>query len=256
MKFPHIAEIVVMKFGGASLATTAALKQAARRVARRALTSQVVVIVSAMGDETDRLVGLGREITGKRFHPELDAILAAGEQVAAGLMALALIECGTPARSFLAHQLPLLTDGRFGDAQIVRTEVHSLLEALAAKVTPVVAGFQGIDMHQRLVTLGRGGSDTTAVSIAAALRADVCEFYKDVDGVYSSDPNVNQSARKLECITHEEMQAISEHSPQILHSKAVRLAAQYGVALHVRSAFAEIDGTRIIQAKTMEKVTG
>lgn len=239
--------LTVMKFGGAALATPERVMRAARRIANRIRSGDLaIVVVSAMGDETDRLLALaGQILPGVTNHPELDTMLCAGEQIAAGLMAISLQAQGIACRSFLAHQIPIVTDGQAGDGQILQITSQKLFAALEAGVTPIVAGFQGVDVSSRLVTLGRGGSDTTAVAIAAAVGADYCEFFKDVDGVYSSDPALGPHSRRFEFLTYAEMESLAIGGAQVLHTKAVRMAAHLQVPLHVRSAFFEHEGTHI-----------
>lgn len=237
---------IIMKFGGASLATPELVLRAAQTIKAARARGPIIAVVSAMGDETDRLVGLVHQINPEPEASESDAVLAAGEQVSAGLVALALCRLGVNARSFLAHQLPLVTDGRFGDATILGVGTSPLKKALAADVVPVVTGFQGVNSESRLVTLGRGGSDSTAVAIAAAMRASHCEFYKDVDGVYSADPKTHRKARLLSRLSLSEMIRLAEREPQILHLKAVRMAHELGVHLRVRSAFRSSPGTLIV----------
>jgi aspartate kinase len=234
----------VMKFGGAALATAARIRGAAARLsAEFSKGNQVIAVVSAMGDETDRLVALAAQLSSETAHAEVDSVLASGEQVSAGLMALALQQLGIRARSFLAHQIRVRTDGCFGNAGIVEIETERLEASLARGELPVIAGFQGVDAEERLVTLGRGGSDMTAVALAVSLRANACELFKDVDGVFAEDPRRNPHARKLEHISYEQMDALVSAGAQVLQRSAVQLAARHGVRLHVRSAFHEASGT-------------
>ena len=239
--------MLVMKFGGAALATPEGVVRAAKRIAHQIQRGhQAIVVVSAMGDETNRLLALTRQVSPSATNLlEMDTVLCAGEQVAAGLMVLALEAHGVRARSFLGQQIPILTDGQPSDAQIIHVETRNLKAALRSNVTPVIAGFQGVDSNARLVTLGRGGSDTTAVAVAAALQVDHCEFYKDVDGIYSADPAQTESARKFQFLTYEEMESLALSGAEVLSLKAVRMAAQLKVPLHVRSAFYETIGTQI-----------
>jgi aspartate kinase len=237
---------MVMKFGGAALATPQLIQRTAQTIAVARSQQSVIVVVSAMGVETDRLDSLVRQVNPRPDASEADTVLAAGEQISAGLVALALQSIKVPARSFVAHQLPLITDGYFGDANIIGVGTSGLIEALSQGVVPVVTGFQGIDEQGRLVTLGRGGSDSTAVAIAAAMSAEVCEFYKDVDGIYSADPKKNPHARFLDRLTISQMRHLAECEPQVLHTKAIRMANELGVHLHVRSAFKLTPGTLIL----------
>jgi aspartate kinase len=248
--------LTVMKFGGAALATSDHINSAVERIIEKRKSNRVVVVVSARGDETDKLLELTRAFSDNRNCAEVDTVLAAGEQIAAGLMALALAKRGVAARSFLAHQLPLITDSSFGDGQILRVETEKLTACLSEGVIPVVAGFQGVDESGRLVTLGRGGSDTSAVSIAAALGAETCELYKDVDAVYSADPKKVPTAQKHRHLLYSEMKQIAAREPQIVHHKAVGLAEMGQVRLHVRSAFSSENGTVVGPLNTNQKYSG
>jgi aspartate kinase len=250
--------LIVMKFGGAALATSDKMDLAARRVCGKMKSNRVIVVVSAMGDETDRLLEMTQAFSAGRKLADVDTVLAGGEQIAAGLMALALSHHGAAARSFLAHQLPIVTDSNFGDGQIQRVGTRKLLATLNAGVVPVVAGFQGIDQEGRLVTLGRGGSDTSAVAIAAATGAEMCELYKDVDAIYSADPRRVPTAERYQSLSYGEMERIAEREPQILHQKAIRLAKLRHIRLHIRSAFVEMAGTvveSVIKNGQMEEVS-
>lgn len=235
---------VVMKFGGASLANVERMKDAAKLIMdRRRSVDQVVVVVSAMNNFTDDLLDLTSSIS---MEPEeTDTVLAAGEQIAAGLMALALQTQGISARSFLANQIPILTDGCAGNAQILSVGTENLERTLRIGQIPIIAGFQGIDHGGRIVTLGRGGSDKTAVAVAAALKADVCEFYKDVSGIYSADPNHNSHARKFDFVSFEQMTWLARNGAQVLHEQAAHMAGRLQVPLYVRSAFTNDEGTWI-----------
>src|SRR6476660_1741425 len=191
--------VVVQKFGGTSVADVERIRNVAGRIARtRGGGHDVVVVVSAMAGETNRLLALARAIAHTPDERESDALVATGEQVTAALTALALRDAGVPARSFLGHQVRIETDSAYGRARIMRVDVDGLRQALAGGAVAVVAGFQGVDGQGSITTLGRGGSDTSAVALAAALSADVCEIYTDVDGVYTSDPRIVPQARKLE----------------------------------------------------------
>jgi aspartate kinase len=244
----NLKPVLVMKFGGAALATPERVRLVARRIASAGLTHSVVAVVSAMGDETDRLAALVAKFTGVLEQAEADVVLAAGEQISAGLVALAVNELGLPARSFLGYQIRLATDGLAGDAKIVSVGTQALSTALAAGIVPVIAGFQGVDREGRIVTLGRGGSDTTAVAIAGALDAEFCELYKDVDGIFTADPKRDEGAVRLASLSYAQMEKISEREPQILHLKAVRLARALNVRLHVRSIFHFAQGTLVLPA--------
>jgi aspartate kinase len=243
---------VVMKFGGTSLATPELIRKAANRIAdRKRAGAEVTVVVSAMNDDTDRLLGLAQSVSLglSSANAELDAVLATGEQVSAGLMALALGSMGLKSRSFMATELPLRTDGNAGSAAIRSVGVKPLLQSLRQGAIPVVAGFQGVGPDGRITTLGRGGSDTTAVALAVALRAGCCEFYKDVDGVYAADPRTVPFAPKLDSLTFDEMSALVDAGAQVLHGPAVQLAKQHGLPLHLRSTFHGREGTWVEGAR-------
>jgi aspartate kinase len=233
-----------MKFGGAALATIPLVQNAAKLIARRARLDQVIVVVSAMGDVTDQLLALVKDVSAES-PLETDTVLAAGEQISAGLLSIALQNQGIQARSFLAHQIPIFTDGSAGNAQITAVGTEAIERALRQGLVPVIAGFQGLDAGHRLVTLGRGGSDKTAVAVAARFGAYACEFYKDVSGVFTDDPHQNAQAEKLNFMSFEQMHRLASAGAQVLHEQAVALAGKLGVPLYVRSAFAEDAGTWI-----------
>jgi aspartate kinase len=238
--------LVVAKFGGTSVGSPALIRRVARRaMALRAAGLDVVLVVSAMSGETNRLLGLATAVApyGPRSPREVDVLAAAGEQVSAALTALAIAAEGGRARSFLAHQLPLFTDGAHGDAEVRRLEPGKVLASLAAGEIPVVAGFQGVDTAGDVTTLGRGGSDTTAVAVAVALEASACEIFTDVDGVYDADPRHGASARKFAHIGYEAMHALAAGGAKVLHDKSVRLAAAHGLPVYVRSTFSDDAGT-------------
>src|SRR5881628_2513570 len=198
--------LIVQKFGGTSVADVDRIRNVTRRIARaRGDGHHIVVVVSAMAGETNLLLGLAAAVAREPDERESDALVATGEQVTAALTALALHDAGIPARSFLGHQVRIETDSAYGRARIVRVDVDRLRRALAEGTVAVVAGFQGVDGEGSITTLGRGGSDTSAVALAGALGADVCEIYTDVDGVYTSDPRIVPQARKLERIAYDEM---------------------------------------------------
>jgi aspartate kinase len=256
--------LIVQKFGGTSVANLERI----RNVARRALRTQaeghdVVVIVSAMSGETNRLLGLGHEAArapegAPEVLPdtrELDALAATGEQVSAALTALAIQAAGGRARSFLGHQIKVLTDRAFTKARIVAIDASRVTEAVRSGHVAVVAGFQGVDDEGNITTLGRGGSDTSAVAVAAAMGADVCEIYTDVDGVYTADPNVVPSARKIERISYEEMLELASLGAKVLQIRSVEVAMKYQVPVHVRSSFSDAPGTWVTgEADTFESV--
>jgi aspartate kinase len=193
---------------------------------------------------TNDLAGLAHQFSGEEGHPEYDVVVSAGEQICAGLMALALSHLGVKARSFLAWQLPFLTDDQFSAAEVCVGSIPVLEETLAEGSVPVVAGFQGVTPAGKLTTLGRGGSDLTAVALAAALDA-TCETYKDVDGIYTTDPNIVPSVQRLECIDYTDMLAMAVHGSKVLQARSVACAAKYAVPIHVRPSFTQHSGTRV-----------
>ncbi|MEQ8263978.1 aspartate kinase [Pseudohaliea sp.] len=238
--------LVVQKFGGTSVGTIGRIEQVADKVARfRADGHDVVVVVSAMSGETNRLLGLAHEIQEHPVPRELDALLATGEQVTTALLAMALHKRGLPARSYTGHQVRILTDDAHTKARIREIDDVRLRADLSAGRVVVVAGFQGVDEHGNITTLGRGGSDTTAVALAAALKADECQIYTDVDGVYTTDPRVVDGARRLDRITFEEMLEMASMGSKVLQIRAVEFAGKYQVPLRVLHSFQEGPGTLI-----------
>ncbi len=238
--------LVVQKFGGTSVATPARLQQAARVVARTLEAgNRVVVVLSAMGDATDRMISLSREICGNPGRREMDMLLSSGEQVSVALMAMALTEMGFEARSYLGSQVRILTDSVHSKAHIREVETSRLAAYLASGGVPVVAGFQGVDAEGEITTFGRGGSDTTAVALAAALGADECQILTDVDGVYTSDPRIVPEARRLDRITFEEMIELASQGSRVLQIRAVKFAGKYSVPLRVLHMSGQGHGTLI-----------
>jgi aspartate kinase len=238
--------LVVQKFGGTSVGSIDRI----RNVARRALAAQrdghrVVVIVSAMSGETNRLLGLAHDVTKIPDAREMDALAATGEQVSAALTAIAIHSEGGKARSLLGHQVKILTDDAFTKARIKAIEGDKIHETVDRGEIAVVAGFQGVDDGGNITTLGRGGSDTSAVAVAAAIGADECEIYTDVDGVYTTDPNVCPSARKIGRISYEEMLELASLGAKVLQIRSVEIAMKYGVPVHVRSSFNDQPGTLV-----------
>jgi aspartate kinase len=236
--------LLVQKYGGTSVGSLDRI----RNVARRCLASQragndVVLIVSAMSGETNRLLGLAHQISAVPDAREMDAIAATGEQVAAALTSMAIQAEGGKARSLLGHQVKITTDGAFTKARIKTIEGSKIFETVAAGEIAVVAGFQGVDDKGNITTLGRGGSDTSAVAVAAAIGASVCEIYTDVDGVYTTDPNVCPTARKIDRISFEEMLELASLGAKVLQIRSVEIAMKYGVPIHVRSSFNDTPGT-------------
>lgn len=238
--------LVVKKFGGTSVGSVERMKSVARRcLAGQRAGEDVVAVVSAMSGETDRLLALAREVLREPDARELDVIAATGEQVSCALVAMAIQAAGGKACSVLGHQLRLLTDNAFTRARILRVELGRIRGALSRGEIPVVAGFQGVDASRNITTLGRGGSDTTAVALAAALEADACEIFTDVDGVYTSDPRAVPAARRLGAVPYEEMLELSSLGAKVLQVRSVEIAMKFRVPVHVRSSFTEEPGTWI-----------
>ncbi len=248
--------LVVQKYGGTSVGTIERITAVAQRcVATQRAGHQVAVVVSAMSGETNRLLKLAGQIQDDPNDREVDGIAATGEQVSVGLVALAIRKLGGKARSFLGHQVKIQTDSAFSRARIVSIDAEPLRAAFAAGEIAVIAGFQGVDEDGSITTLGRGGSDTTGVAIAAALAADVCEIYTDVDGVYTTDPNLVPSARKIERISYEEMLELASLGAKVLQIRSVELGMKYGVPIHVRSSFSDVEGTWVVpEEREMEHV--
>ncbi|UOE44288.1 aspartate kinase [Agromyces larvae] len=237
--------LIVQKYGGSSVADAESIKRVAKRIVEtRKAGNDVVVAVSAMGDTTDELLDLANDVTPIQAPRELDMLLSAGERISMALLAMAIKAMGHEARSFTGSQAGMITDATHGAARIVDVTPVRLQEALDDGAIVIVAGFQGFSRESRdITTLGRGGSDTTAVALAAALNADVCEIYTDVDGVFTSDPRVVKRARKLDRITSEEMLELAASGAKVLHIRAVEYARRHGVTLHVRSSFNNSEGT-------------
>jgi aspartate kinase len=239
--------LIVQKFGGTSVATTDRIKNVAKRVARwKAQGHDIIVVPSAMSGETNRLIGLAKEISSAPDPRELDVIASTGEQVTIGLLAMAMHAEGLKAKSYTGSQVRVLTDSTFTKARILKIDDQRIRKDLAEGNVVVVAGFQGADEHGNITTLGRGGSDTSAVALAAALHADECQIYTDVDGVYTTDPRVVPEARKLDTITFEEMLEMASLGSKVLQIRSVEFAGKYKVKLRVLSSFEdEGEGTLI-----------
>ncbi|TSA56830.1 MAG: aspartate kinase [Methylophilaceae bacterium] len=232
--------LIVQKYGGTSVANPERIRELARRVARyKAMGHQIVVVVSAISGETNRLITLAKELMAEPDPRELDTIISTGEQVTIGLTALALIELGIKAKSYTGTQVKILTDNAHTKARILNIDQHNLKADLDAGYVCVVAGFQGVDEHGNITTLGRGGSDTTGVALAAALGADECQIYTDVDGVYTTDPRMVPEARRLKSITFEEMLELASQGSKVLQIRSVEFAGKYKVKLRVLSSFEE-----------------
>ena len=244
--------LIVCKFGGTSVASPERIQKVAKRlIARKQAGNDVVAVVSAMGKTTDELVGLARALNPNPPVREMDRLLSTGEQVSMSLLAMAIEARGYKALSFTGRQAGIETDGSHQRAKIVKVHSERIMEALAEGAIPVIAGFQGIDPSGDITTLGRGGSDTTAVAIAWGINADVCEIYSDVDGVYSADPRVCPHARKLDQISYDDMLEMSAAGSGVLQMRAVEFARKFGVVIHSRSAFTETDGTFVKEATDM-----
>lgn len=243
--------MIVQKYGGTSVGTVDRIREVAARIKRtRDAGHSVIAVVSAMSGETDRLLTLGRGLSEKPVERELDALVASGEQVSASLLAIALGERGVSARSMLGYQARIVTDAAHTKARIQSID-GELLRRLAQDQVLVIAGFQGSDGDGNITTLGRGGSDTSAVAIAAATKADVCEIYTDVDGVYTTDPNTVPSARKIDRITYEEMLELASLGAKVLQIRSVGLAMKYGIPIHVRSSFSDAEGTIVTREEAL-----
>jgi aspartate kinase len=239
--------LIVQKYGGSSVADAKSIQRVAARIAMtKQAGNEVVVTVSAMGDTTDDLLDLAQQVSGKPHGREMDMLLTTGERIAMALLAMAIRDLGCDARSFTGSQAGMMTDNQHGRARIVDVTPTRVRQALDEGAIAIVAGFQGFNYDSRdITTLGRGGSDTTAVALAAALDADVCEIYTDVDGVFSADPRVVRRAQKLDKVSYEEMLELSAAGAKVVNIRAVEFARRHGVALHVRSSFTEESGTRI-----------
>jgi aspartate kinase len=243
---------IVQKFGGTSVADIGRLEKVSLKVKREIDAGhQVAVVVSAMAGVTNRLVGYAQSLAGSAQCAEYDVIIAAGEQVTSGLLALALSQIGIPARSLLAWQIPIVTDPTHGSARIQEIDPARLEECWASGLVPVIAGFQGLTPQGRLTTLGRGGSDTTAVALAAALKADRCDIYTDVTGVYTADPRIVPRAQKLKEITYEEMFELSAQGAKVLQTRSVETARNHQVHVRVLSSFQDERGTEIVPEKML-----
>lgn len=246
--------IIVQKYGGSSVADADRIKNVARRVAKgRDEGNQVVVVVSAMGDTTDELIDLARQVTERPQERELDVLLSTGELVSCTLLAMALEALGYKAISLTGVQAGIQTDSNYSRARIVRVNPERVLSELGRGNIVIVAGFQGVTGDMDITTLGRGGSDTTAVALAASLGAGICEIYTDVEGVHTADPRLVPSARKLSHIDYEEMLELATYGARIMHPRAVELGGVYGMPILVASSFSDVPGTIIRKGDTMEQ---
>lgn len=242
--------LIIQKFGGTSLATPERIKRAAERIVEtKGKGNDVVVVVSAMGDTTDKLFFFAKEITQNPPKRELDMLLTAGERISMSLLSMAIMDLGFDAISFTGSQVGILTDTRHTEARIIEIKGDRLLKALKEGKIPIVAGFQGVSMEKEVTTLGRGGSDTTAVALGVWLKADLCEIYTDVSGVYTEDPRVFKQVKRLREISYEEMLELSSLGAEVIHPRACLLAAKYGLPLSIRSSFNKREGTMVRDIK-------
>ncbi|MFA6635932.1 MAG: aspartate kinase [Candidatus Omnitrophota bacterium] len=248
--------IIVQKFGGSSVANTDRIKNVARRVAEtRRKGYDVVVVVSALGDTTDELLELASRITSRPPERELDMLLSTGEQVSVALLAMALHEMGFQARSFTGAQVGIITDSSHTKAKIVDISTDRLKKVLSKGRIAIVAGFQGVDLKQEITTLGRGGSDMTAVALAKVLKAELCEIFTDVKGVYTADPRVVKAARKLKTISYDEMLELASMGAQVMQARSMEVAGKFNVPMHIRSSISREEGTIVTkEVKDMEDV--
>ncbi len=254
------SKLCIQKYGGTSLENTDLIKKVANRIKKYYNKGdQIVVVVSAMGGTTDNLIHMARNLNIAPSPREMDMLLSTGEQISISLLAMALDHIGVPAISFIASQIDILTDGNFNNARIIKIDTKRIKENLKEGNVCIVAGFQGIDHEKNITTLGRGGSDTSGVALAAALGSYQCEIFTDVDGIFTADPRYVPEARKLNEVSYDEMLELSSLGAGILHSRSVEFAKKYGVTLHVRSSFNNKKGTLVVpEEKKMEKllVTG
>ena len=242
--------LVVQKYGGSSVSDVDAMRRVARRiVATRQAGNTVVVVVSAMGDTTDELLDQAAALTSDPPAREMDILLSAGERISMALLAMAVTELGVPAQAYTGAQAGVLTDSKYGKASIVGVLPERVARSIQTGAVAIVAGFQGINEVEDTTTLGRGGSDTTAVALAAALNADVCEIYTDVDGLFTADPRIVPTAKRIESLSSEETLELAAHGAKILHLRAVEYARRFGVPLHVRSSFSDRTGTWIYDGR-------
>jgi len=248
--------LIVQKFGGTSVGNIERIKNVAKKV-KKAVDegNKVVVVSSAMTGETDRLISLTRELSNRPDPREQDMVVSTGEQVAIGLLAIALKELGINAVSLTGWQVPIITDNAYTKARILKIDTHRIHKELDEGKVVIVAGFQGVTEYGDITTLGRGGSDTTAVALAAALKADVCEIYTDVTGVFTADPRIVSSAKKIPVISYEEMMEMASLGSKVMQIRSVEFGAKYGVKIHVRSSFVDEEGTWIMEEnEEMERV--
>ena len=248
--------LVVQKYGGSSVANPERIKKVADRVAStRKKGHSLVVVVSALGDTTDDLLELSRQVSKNPSHRELDMLMSTGEQISVALLAMALHEIGCDAISFTGGQVGIRTDSAYTRARILEISTNRIREELEKKRVVIIAGFQGISSQQEITTLGRGGSDLTAVALAKALSADSCEIYTDVEGIFTTDPRVAKGARKIKKISYEEMLELASSGAQVMQSRSIEVAGKFNIPIHVRSSFSDKEGTWIVKEdSSMEDV--
>lgn len=248
--------LIVQKYGGTSVGNIDRIKEIAKKVIQtKEQGNKVICVVSAMAGETDRLIELAHKITDIPNEREYDVLVSTGEQVSVALLAMAIQSFGHPAVSFLGHQIKIQTDSTHGKARILNIDSEKIISCVNEGKIAIIAGFQGVDENNNITTLGRGGSDTTAVAVAAAVNADVCEIYTDVDGIYTTDPRICPDARKLSKISYDEMLEMASLGAKVLQIRSVELAKKYNITIHVRSSFSEEVGTIVtMEDEDMEKV--
>ncbi len=246
--------LIVQKYGGSSVADAESIKRVARRIVEtKKLGNDVVVVVSAMGDTTDELIDLAEQVSPNPPGRELDMLLTAGERISMAVLAMAISDLGFEARSYTGSQAGLITDSTHGKARIIDVTPGRITQALADNAIPIVAGFQGVSQDTKdITTLGRGGSDTTAVALAAALKAEVCEIFTDVDGIFTADPRIVKRAHKLNQVAYEEVLELAANGAKILHSRCVEYARRFNVPIHVRSSFNQNEGSWVISQKAKD----
>ena len=247
--------VLVQKYGGTSVGSPERIQHVAERIVRtRRGGAELVVVVSAMGDATDELIGLARKVSGRSHPREMDMLLTAGERISMALVSMAVNDLGQEAVSFTGSQSGIVTDTSHTRAKILEVKADRIREELKRGRVVIVAGFQGVSKDREVTTLGRGGSDTTAVALAAALKATECEIYTDVDGVYTADPRVVPGARKITRLSYDEMLELASLGAKVLHNRSVEIARRFDVPLHVRSSFNWNEGSRVVRGDSMEQV--
>jgi aspartate kinase len=246
-----MSKLIVQKFGGSSVANVERIQNVARRVVSyKKKGYNLVVVVSALGDTTDELIQLAGQITSEPSEREMDMLLSTGEQISVALLAMAIHKLGQEAISFTGGQVGIITDGNYTKARITRINANNIREQLKTGKIVIVAGFQGITLNQEITTLGRGGSDLTAVALATALQADECEIYTDVDGIYTTDPRIEPKAKMIKAITFDEMLEMASLGAQVMQPRSIEVAKKFNIPLHVRSSFSENAGTLILKEVT------